>query len=192
MNILQIERLSVKSASLDFSFWVKVGQTFRNLFIGSNRMIVCSESSIVEVTFTFSFRTLRYFSSGPSPLCSSTCLLRPLLLSLSLLDVTSLQQYIFLHRHKITVHLNSSLNRPSSLLSCCLCFTQHVLGKNLLKHQQWKYGHSHLIETSAIPLSFQLSGSKSSLVLRFYFHFFRFYLLLGGKHSCLHAKSSYK
>ena len=34
--------------SLDFSFWVKIGQTFLNLFIGGNRVIVCSESSIVR------------------------------------------------------------------------------------------------------------------------------------------------
>ena len=34
--------------SLDFPFWVKIGQTFLNLFIGGNRVIVCSESSIVR------------------------------------------------------------------------------------------------------------------------------------------------
>ena len=37
--------------SLDYSFWVKVGLTFLGLFIGSNRMIVCSESSIVRSDF---------------------------------------------------------------------------------------------------------------------------------------------
>ena len=35
----------MNSISLDHSFWVKTGQNFPNLFIGSNRMIVCSESS---------------------------------------------------------------------------------------------------------------------------------------------------
>ena len=48
MKILQIQRLSVNSITLDYSFWVKVGQTFLNLFIGSNRVIVCPESSIVR------------------------------------------------------------------------------------------------------------------------------------------------
>ena len=48
INILQIEWLSVDSISLDYSFWLKVGKTFLNLFIGSNRVIVCSESSIVR------------------------------------------------------------------------------------------------------------------------------------------------
>ena len=79
--------------------------------------------------FTFSFKTLRYFSSGPWPICTSTRLLIPLLLNLSLVEVTSKQQYVLLHRHNISVHLNSSLKKPGSLLSCCLCFTKHVLGK---------------------------------------------------------------
>ena len=46
--MLQIKRLSVNSISLDYSLWVKVGQTFLNLFIGGNRVIVCSKSSIVR------------------------------------------------------------------------------------------------------------------------------------------------
>ena len=38
--------------------------------------------------------------------------------------------YVFFYRHSITVHLNSSLTRQGSLLSCCLCFTQNVRRKN--------------------------------------------------------------
>ena len=48
MNILQIKRLSMNSITLDYSFRVKGRQTFLNLFIGSNRVIVCSESSIIR------------------------------------------------------------------------------------------------------------------------------------------------
>ena len=48
MNNLQIKRLSMNSISRDYSYWVKIGQTFLNLFIASNRMIVCSESTIVR------------------------------------------------------------------------------------------------------------------------------------------------
>ena len=48
MNILQNKRLSVNSIGLNYSFWAKVRQTVLNLFIGSNRMIICSESSIVR------------------------------------------------------------------------------------------------------------------------------------------------
>ena len=48
MNNLQIKWLSVNSISPDHSLWVKVGQTFLNLFIGGNRKIVCSEASIVR------------------------------------------------------------------------------------------------------------------------------------------------
>ena len=78
-------QLSVNSMSLDYSLWVKVGQTVLNLFIGGNSVIVCSESSFVRNDVFFSFKTLRYSSSGPSPLCSSTRLLRALLLNLGLL-----------------------------------------------------------------------------------------------------------
>ena len=96
-------------------------------------------------------------SSGPLPLCVSTGLLRPLLLNLGLLEVTSYQQYVLLHRHNICVHLNSSLNRPGSLLSCFFCVLHNMLqGRNLLPHQQWNYRHSHLIATCAIQLSFQV------------------------------------
>ena len=48
LNILQIRWLSVSSVRIDYSFWVKLGQTFLNLFIGSNSVIVCSESSFVR------------------------------------------------------------------------------------------------------------------------------------------------
>ena len=34
--------------TLNYSLRVKVGQSFCNLFIGSNRVIVCSESSVVR------------------------------------------------------------------------------------------------------------------------------------------------
>ena len=48
MIILQIKRLSLNSISFVYSLWIKVGETFLNLFIGGNRVIVCSESSIVR------------------------------------------------------------------------------------------------------------------------------------------------
>ena len=38
----------MNSITLDYSFWVKVGETFLNFFIGSTRVIVCSESSLVR------------------------------------------------------------------------------------------------------------------------------------------------
>ena len=41
----QIRRLSVISITLDHSFWVKNRKSFPNLFNGSKRVIVCSESS---------------------------------------------------------------------------------------------------------------------------------------------------
>ena len=48
MNFLQSKRLSVKSMSFVYSLWIKLGETFLNLFIGGNRVIVCSESFIVR------------------------------------------------------------------------------------------------------------------------------------------------
>ena len=55
VNILQIERLSVNSITINFSLWVKVGEAILNLFIECNRVVVCSASSIVyrEVRFLF-------------------------------------------------------------------------------------------------------------------------------------------
>ena len=52
-NMLQIKRLSVSSVSFDYSLWIKVGETFLNLFIGSNRVIVFPESSIVRSDLYF-------------------------------------------------------------------------------------------------------------------------------------------
>ena len=48
IECLTFKWLGVNSISLDYSLWVKIGQIFLNLFIGSNGMIVCSESSIVR------------------------------------------------------------------------------------------------------------------------------------------------
>ena len=84
---------------------------------------------VLDVTLTFSFKTLRYFFSGPWPLFSSKRLLTILLLCLCLFDVTSNQQYVLLHRHIISVNLNSCLKRPGFLLSCCIHFTQDVRGQ---------------------------------------------------------------
>ena len=48
MNVLQIKRFSVNSISFEYSLWIKIGETFLNLFICGNRVIVCSESPIVR------------------------------------------------------------------------------------------------------------------------------------------------
>ena len=60
MNILQIQRLSLNSISFDYSPWIKRKQTFLNLFIGGNRVIVRSESSIA--------RSDVYFLAQDSPI----------------------------------------------------------------------------------------------------------------------------
>ena len=48
MKVWQIKWLSVNSISLDYSLWVNGVQTFLKLFIGGNRVIVCSEPSTVR------------------------------------------------------------------------------------------------------------------------------------------------
>ena len=48
MKVLKIRRLSVNFITLDYPLQVKVGQTFLNLFKGSNKVIFCSESSFVR------------------------------------------------------------------------------------------------------------------------------------------------
>ena len=140
--------------TLDFFSWIKVGQIFHNLFIGSNRVIVFLESSIVRSDVYLFVQDSTILLQWSVTLCSSTRLLIPLLLNFSSLEVTS--QYVLLHRHNISEHLESSLKRPGYLLSCCLHFTQHVHRKKLLQRQLGNYQHSQLTPTSAIPLSFQV------------------------------------
>ena len=79
----------MNSISVNYSFWVKIRQIFLNLFIGSNRMIVCSESSVVRSDVYLFVQDSPILFKCPSPLCSRTRLLRHLLLNLSLLEVTS-------------------------------------------------------------------------------------------------------
>ena len=138
MNILQLRRMSVNSLTLDYSLWVKVGQTFLNLFTGSNRVIVCSESSNVQSDVYFFVQDSTLLFQWSVPFCSSTHLLRPLLLNLGLLELTSWQQYVLLHCHKISVHLNSSLKRPGSFLSRWLCFPQYVREKKFARASSMK------------------------------------------------------
>ena len=86
---VKIKRLSVNSITLDYSLWKKVGQTILNLFIGSNRVIVFSESSIVRSSIYF------FAQDSPIPFQWSVVALfqyafvRLSLQKLSLLEVTS-------------------------------------------------------------------------------------------------------
>ena len=90
-------------------------------------MIVCSESSFVRsdvhflvqdssILFQWSVAALFQYTFVET-FIAKTMLIRGDVIALSL------------HRHNIYVHLNSSLKRPGSLLSCYLCFAQHVRGK---------------------------------------------------------------
>ena len=93
LNILHIKRLSVNSINHGSSFWVKVGQT--DLFISSNRLIVCWESSIVQSDV--------YFFVQDSPI----------LLQWS---VAALFQYLFVE----TLSAKLKFNRGGVIAAVCL------------------------------------------------------------------------
>ena len=89
LSDLRSKQMSMNSINLDYPFWVKIGQAFLNLFIGGNGMIVCSESTIVRNDVYHSVQDSPILFQWSVSLCSSTRLLRPLLLNLSLLELTS-------------------------------------------------------------------------------------------------------
>ena len=88
---LQIESLSVNSIALYNSLCIEVGDFFLYLFISTNSAIDLCGNLFDDVILTFSYRTRRYLFKGPTPLCSSTRLLRPLLLNLNLLEATAVR-----------------------------------------------------------------------------------------------------
>ena len=112
---------------------MEVGGSFLYLFLGSNSVIVCSGNSVcwgVKIFFASGVRP--YLPTGPSTLCYLTCFFRILQRNLNFCETTSKQQCVLLQRHKISVHLNSSLKSPVFLLSCFLCLSQHTRTKIVL------------------------------------------------------------
>ena len=89
MNILQIRRLSVNSISCDYSLWIKVGQTFLNLFIGGNRVNVRSQSSIVRSDVYFLVQDYPIFFQWSVAVLFQNTFVETLLLNLGLLEVMS-------------------------------------------------------------------------------------------------------
>ena len=105
----------MNSIRIDYSLRVNVGQTVLNLFIGGNRVIAGSESSIVgrnvyifvqdsPILFQWSVATLFQYAFAET--FTAKC---------KLIRGDVIAVYVLLHRHGISVHLNSSLNRPGSL-----------------------------------------------------------------------------
>ena len=110
--------MCVISIVLYYVFKIKVQYSALSLFICCNCMIVCSETSVCLCKFTHSSKTLRYFSRRPTPLCSISRLLRPLLLNFNLLEVLWKQQYVLVKRQIYSQLQNTSLRRRCSPLSC--------------------------------------------------------------------------
>ena len=135
LKILQTMWLSVNTITLGYSIWVKAGQTFLNLFIGSNRVIACSESSIVRSdVYFFVEASTTFFRWSIAALFQYT------------FDEIFTAKFKFFRGNVIatvcltthTKHLRTSeffFEDASSLLSCCFCFIQHVRGRSLIQHQ---------------------------------------------------------
>ena len=120
----------MNSISFDYCIWIKVWETFLNLFIGGNRVIVNSESSIVRSDVYFLVQdspTLFQWSVAALFQCT---FVETFTAKFKFIRGDVIATVCLTAQTYISVHLNSSLKRPGSLLSCCLCFTQHVLGKN--------------------------------------------------------------
>ena len=146
VKILKFRQLSVNSITLEFSLWVNVKQTCFNLFIGGNRVIVCSKTSLVRSDVYFFVQDCSILLQ-----CSTAGLFQYTFVEIFTAKFKFIRGDVILRRHNIPVHLNSSLKRPSSLLSCCLCFTQHALVKKFAT-------------ASAVKLptqSFELGGGTS-------------------------------
>ena len=147
-SFLQTQRLIVDSTALYNSLRLELGETFLRRIIRSNSVILCSKTSVVDVTIIFTWKTQRYLSRRPSPICSSILLFRTLLL----LETTSEQQYVLQQRYNNSVHLNSSLKSPYSLLSCFGACHSTFGGTSLRTHLQWNY-HGN-VWTAVAPTSF--------------------------------------
>ena len=119
----------MNSITLNSSFWVKVGQIFLNLFLGDNSVMVGSEAYIVRshVYFFVQGSTILFQWSVAAVL--QYAFVETFTAKFKILEVIWELQYVLLHRHNISVNLNSSLKRPDSLLLCCFCSSQHVRGK---------------------------------------------------------------
>ena len=133
-----------------FAAFPKQRELFFKLILGSNSVTVCSKTCLL--TYYLPFRPERGHSF-PSPLCCKTHFLRSLRLNLNLIEVTPNQQYVYdtIHKHDISVHLNSSWKSPGSHLSCYLCLAQHVREK--------KFPSQSAVQLSLQPLNHNSSHS---------------------------------
>ena len=112
----------MNSISLDYSFRVKVGETFLNLFIGSNRVMVCSDTSLIRSdVYVFVQDSAILFQWSVAALFQYTFV------------ETFTAKFGFIRGDVIAaVSYYTDITSPywkGSLLSWWLCITQHVRGK---------------------------------------------------------------
>ena len=147
----------MNSITLDYSLWVKVGQTFLNLLIGSNRVILCTESSVVRsdvylfvedstIHFQWSVAAQFQYTFGETFTAKFKFIRGDGIATVCLITQTQRSPNIW-----------TLLWRGQALSYLIVCVLHNMFGgRNLQQHQQWKHRHSHLIATSAIPLSFHV------------------------------------
>ena len=133
---------------------------------------------LVEITLTDSSGTLQFFVNDPSPQSCRVHLLSPLFLKWYFLRFWLWRQYVLLQRHNVSEHLNSSLKRPGSLVSCFLCVLQQVLGQKMtvaFAVKSWvhysersRFHHLFFLEEYCLP-SFPWQGLIEGVSIHFRF-----------------------
>ena len=146
----------MNSISVDSSLWVKVGQAFLNLFIYGNRVIVCSESSIVRSDVYLFVQDSAIFFQWSVAALFRFMFVETFTAKLDFIGgdvIATISYYI----DTTSPYIWTLLWRDQVLSSHVVCVLHNMFeGRNLLQHQQWNYRHSHLIAISVIPLSLQV------------------------------------
>ena len=120
--------MCVNSIVFYISFRIEVRRSSFSSFICCNFMILCSETSVCRCNIHSLIKNFAILRRGPSPLCPNMRILRHLLLKLNFYRFCRSGSKFYC-KYSISEHLNCSLKRPSSRLSCFLCSSRHIRGK---------------------------------------------------------------
>ena len=131
------------------SLGVEKRQTLLCLLICSNAVIFRAEPSVGTGNIFLLDQHFLILGHGSITAVLKCSLVESFAAELILVRLSIIATIGLAQRHNISVHRNSSLKRPGSLLSCFLCFSQHVRGKKLPLE-------------SAIKLSLQSSLRRNS------------------------------
>ena len=109
----------------------------------------------VDVIFTLSLRTRRCYCRYPWVPCSSSRLLRPLLLNLNLFHL-KLQQKYMLQRITTSLHFRTILGKEQAFACYDFCVSHSRFGAKIRLDQQWNGHCSLLIAIAPFLLSFEI------------------------------------